>query len=100
MSQRKERTQTHCQCECGAVTGVRCNWFGRLDETVIVEYMPEYLRASHRAAGNIGVYPANGAERIRVEASCAERITHVWVDGEQTDELDQWCYIVTARKGA
>jgi len=29
----------------------------------IVETMPDHLRASHRAAGNWGVYPLNGAER-------------------------------------
>lgn len=82
--------QTHCRCNCGALTGERCNWFGPLDETVIVEYMPEHLRASHTAAGNSGVYPHNGAQRIRVEASCADSITHIWRDGEQTNELDPW----------
>jgi hypothetical protein len=33
-------------------------------DLVLVETMPEHLRASHEAAGNHGVYPHNGAERI------------------------------------
>ena len=41
---------------------------------VVVETMPEYLRESHRAAGNWGRYPANGAERHRVTRAEAEQI--------------------------
>ncbi len=33
-------------------------------DPVLVERMPEALRASHEAAGNAGVYPVNGAERF------------------------------------
>lgn len=33
----------------------------------LVETMPDYLRASHRAAGNWGTWPANGAERSIVD---------------------------------
>lgn len=33
------------------------------DEEVVVETMPDHLRGSHRAAGNFGSYPHNGAER-------------------------------------
>lgn len=40
-------------------------------EYVLVERMPEHLRASHRAAGNWGVYPHNGAERVLVHRDCA-----------------------------
>jgi hypothetical protein len=36
--------------------------------------MPYHLRSSHQAAGNSGSYPTNGAERVRVEQSCAESI--------------------------
>lgn len=36
-------------------------------DPVVVERMPEWLRDSHRAAGNWGVYPHNGAERVIVE---------------------------------
>ena len=32
----------------------------------LIEYMPAYLRASHEAAGNRGIYPHNGAERVIV----------------------------------
>ena len=67
-------------CECGEVTGERCAWSGPIAETVIVEYMPEYLRASHEAAGNAGQYPANGAIRMRVEKRCAGLI--VSTEGE------------------
>jgi hypothetical protein len=34
------------------------------DDLVLVETMPEHLRASHEAAGNHGVWPHNGAERF------------------------------------
>lgn len=34
----------------------------------LIEIMPEYHRASHRAARNWGVYPANGAERYLVSS--------------------------------
>jgi len=62
------------RCECGDYTGERCMWIGSPEETVVVEYMPMYLRASHEAAGNAGRYPHNGAVRIRCERSCAESI--------------------------
>jgi hypothetical protein len=70
----------HVNCECGEWSGERCLWSGPVSETVIVEYMPEQLRPSHIAARNSGTYPHNGAERIRVEKSCAENI--VERDGE------------------
>ena len=53
-------------CECGAWSGEACYWSGPIDETVVVEYMPEHLRASHLAAGDRGQWPQNGAVRIRV----------------------------------
>lgn len=62
------------RCECGDYTGERCEWTGSPEETVVVEYMPEYLRASHKAAGGAGVYPYDGSVRIRCEKSCAESI--------------------------
>lgn len=61
-------------CECGQYTGERCIWVGSPDDTVIVEFMPMHYRASHKAARNVGVYPHNGAVRIRCERSCAESI--------------------------
>lgn len=48
---------------------------------VWVETMPDHLRASHRAAGNWGVYPHNGAERRLVEADDAEEIVEADPDG-------------------
>jgi hypothetical protein len=62
------------KCECGEWSGERCAWEGPLSETVVVEWMPEDLRASHGRGGHHGVYPHNGAMRLRVEHSCAGRI--------------------------
>lgn len=64
----------HVACECGEWSGERCEWSGPESETVVVEWMPEHLRASHESAGNSGVYPHNGARLIRCERSCAARI--------------------------
>lgn len=61
-------------CACGDWSGEQCAWTGPASEMVTVEYMPEHLRASHTAAGNRGSYPANGAQRVRAEKSCAERM--------------------------
>ncbi len=61
-------------CECGAVTGEPCAWVGDPDETVVLEWMPRDLRASHEAAGNRGTFPQNGAERLRLEQTCADAI--------------------------
>jgi hypothetical protein len=80
-------TQVHC--ECGEWSGERCLWSGPIDETVIVEYMPECWRASHTAAGGDGIYPVNGAQRIRVERSCADRM--IELDGD-------WARIVEGAK--
>lgn len=66
----------HVHCECGRITGTRCEWSGPRGETVLLEWMPEQHRASHTAAGNHGSYPANGAERLRVERSCADSINN------------------------
>ena len=77
-----------CRCRCGQVYGERCAWTGSLSDMVVVEFMPAFLRASHEAAGgNGGSYPANGAERIAVEHSCAECIL-------ETEE--GWAKIVSA----
>lgn len=35
----------------------------------LIETMPDHLREIHRAAGNWGNYPANGAERRVVDES-------------------------------
>lgn len=51
------------------------------DELVTIETMPDYLRASHRAARNWGVYPHNGAVRERVSREEAEEIVASDPDG-------------------
>ena len=73
-------------CECGEYTGERCIWIGSPDDTVVVEYMPMYLRASHKAAGGAGVYPYDGSVRIRCEKSCAESIVENDADWAQIVE--------------
>ena len=71
---RNKQERRTVRCECGQWTGERCQWVGSPDDTVIVEFMPDHLRASHAAAGNAGRYPYNGAVRIRCERSCADLI--------------------------
>lgn len=61
-------------CECGTTCGEACSWSGPLHETTVVEWMPEQFRTSHSAVGGCGQYPHNGAVRLRVAGSCAERL--------------------------
>jgi hypothetical protein len=49
---------------------------------VVVEFMPAHLQAAHVASGHVGIWPYNGAVRIAVEKSCAERMQELspeWV---------------------
>jgi hypothetical protein len=47
----------------------------------LIEYMPECHRESHRAAGNSGRYPHNGAERVYVEGDIASDDLHAeWAE--------------------
>lgn len=48
---------------------------------VTVETMPDYLRASHRAAGNWGRYPVNGACRYLVHRDEAAALVDADEDG-------------------
>jgi len=62
--------------------------------TVTVEFMPEWLQASHEAAGYdsiewCGRYPANGAERVEVEANEAD---------ELLEQYGPWARVVAAKK--
>lgn len=41
---------------------------------VTVEYMPDYLKSSHRAARNWGTYPHNGAIREKLSRDDAQAI--------------------------
>ncbi len=61
-----------CACECGETSGVACDWRGPKSQTVLVEWMPPHLRDSHATAGNSGVYPHNGARRLRVSLLCVD----------------------------
>lgn len=54
-------------CESGEATGEACSSVAN----TTIEWMPEHLRESHRAAGNSGQYPANGALRLHVCDECA-----------------------------
>lgn len=61
-------------CECGKVTGERCKLVRRPEDMVTVETMPEHLRESHRAAGNSGRWPQNGAELLQCSRGCADSL--------------------------
>lgn len=47
---------------------------------MILEYHPEANRGSHVAAGNLGIYPYNGAVRLWVSRLCAEEIVGLEVE--------------------
>lgn len=47
---------------------------------MILEIMPTAVRESHRAAGNAGIYPHNGAVRLLADRADAEAV--VETDGE------------------
>lgn len=68
------------RCDCGDWSGEPCQWTGEAGDMVVVQWMPEHLRASHAAAGNNGNFPVNGARRTAVERSCADLM--VETDGE------------------
>jgi hypothetical protein len=51
------------------------------EDMVTIETMPDYHRASHRAARNWGRYPRNGAERRVVSREEAEQIVAAGEDG-------------------
>ncbi len=54
-----------------------------LSDLVVIEHMPDHHRASHRAAGNWGVYPHNGAERRVVDRVTAEEMA----EGDEYDHI-------------
>lgn len=51
------------------------------DDLVLLETMPQQHRSSHRAAGNFGAYPHNGAERFVMPRVEAEEIVDSDEDG-------------------
>lgn len=78
-SVRERLQQTMIPCECGQADGDEpCGWDVPISEMVTVEYMPRALRSQHQRAGyttisEAGVWPANGAIRLRVSIECADR---------------------------
>ena len=88
-------------CECGTVTGEACAWDGD-GETVIIEWMPESLRGTHRAAGPSGSWPDNGAQRLVCEESCARWLTNCARHAEDEsvepcaacDVVQEWASVV------
>ncbi len=50
-------------------------------DLVILETMPDHLRASHRAARNWGTYPHNGATRLVCDREVAEQQAAEDADG-------------------
>lgn len=63
------------KCECGQALGGDCPVTFAPGEGVTVDWMPPYLRASHRAAGNSGSWPHNGSLRLTVAPGCAAAVT-------------------------
>ena len=59
-------------CECGEATGHACANQSNPGRRVLVDVVPESDRASHTAVGNKGVWPHNGAMRLRVSRACAK----------------------------
>lgn len=57
--------------------------YDQLTDPVVIERMPEHLRASHEAAGNWGRYPHNGAERRVMSREDAESL----VAGDSYDHI-------------
>jgi hypothetical protein len=81
---------TTYQCGCGRWTGERCCWTGSAEDMVVVQWMPEYLRESHAAAGNSGCWGHNGSERVAVERSCASLL----IEGDGDYPGDSWAHTV------
>lgn len=72
-------TTTTKQCECGAALGEACN--GTLgSDAVTIEWMPDDIRGSIKAAGGSG-WSAD-ALRLRVTPQCAAHLERH--DGEWT----------------
>ena len=86
MSEKADKAGT-VECQCGKVYGIACFGTGSPNEMVVVEWMPFYLRASHEAAMNRGVYPHNGAERLVVHEDCADFL--VEEDGDWTEIIEE-----------
>ena len=78
--------ETMARCGCGEWMGEACEWTGPISDMVVVEYMPECVRASHIAARNSGAWPHNGSVRVAVERECAARVV---------ESDDPWAHVVS-----
>lgn len=74
-----------CKCECGETTGVACP----AEAEILIEWMPPCWRSAHEAAGNRGIYPRNGALRLRVAGACAQRVKEEAADADWTEVLSE-----------
>jgi hypothetical protein len=82
-----EKQQRSFDCACGQWSGYACANKAPRARLVILEFMPEELRASHAAAGNLGSFPHNGARRVLVTRECAVHV--VAEDGDWARVVDQ-----------
>lgn len=73
-------------CECGEILGQECMHAGNAKAMAVVEWMPEFLRASHVAAGNSGYWPHNGSVRLRVMPQCLPYL-----------DQDEWTRVVSSK---
>lgn len=100
------RDPASARCQCAAawddIYGVPGGCPCRYEGAVTVETMPAWLRASHVAAGNSGVYPHNGASRYVVSRACAAELTEAdpdWTSVVQ-DVADEAAIVATFRARA
>ena len=77
------------KCQCGKITGERCDHELEPGHIIEIEHMPEWLRASHEAAGGaaLSCYPFNfaiaGAQRLFVTRECTAA----------SELLDEWTVV-------
>ncbi len=75
---------TQEECDADQI-GAHAPWIARRSreptDLVTIEEMPDQHRSSHRAAGNWGVYPINGATRREVSRDEADEIIESDPDG-------------------
>lgn len=83
-------------CGCGEWMGEWCAWHGPAEDMVVVEYLPAAVRASHAAARNSGSWPRNGAVRVAVERSCADRLLESEGDPNGWPDGCTWAAVIDA----
>jgi len=70
------------QCESGQWSGTQCSDTA----TTTIEWMPEWWRGTHAAAGSRGRWPVNGSIRSRVCRACADEMREAM--GDWAQEVD------------